>query len=359
MTCLHIRRVVLQSQARINFHTFLVRSAEALPLQHGRNYQCPPPELVDGEEEYEVEKILDQRHFSRRRKLQYLVKCKGYSDSENQWVNSTDVFADEAIREFQNSSPASPTHKSKHKSHQNRHLLSSLLTYMTSPSPLPIPPRNANNTPLDAGTTDYSVSRIFGMLIKPERGQILPDFLKYQDAAESPMARSDDQMEERATRASPIMNQVPVRIPSTSDIAEVRSHPDDHLAPGLPAEYSHDEYNGQFHFVPEEHACQVHAEVAQEATVAATWEAEYTHLTPYVVTDTDDHDSDKENPNPNQEDYKNAKEVSGGRQDAQGMGPRCRGHRGRKSRQSVVETEEGPIRLYHPWCYVSTNVCLT
>ena len=80
------------------------------------------------------------------------------------------------------------------------------------------------------------------------------------------------------------------------------------------------------------------------------------HLTPYVVTDTNDHDSDKENLNPNQEDYKNAEEVSGGRQDAQGMGPRCRGHRGRKSRQSVVDTEEGPIWLYHPWNQRSVGV---
>ena len=66
-------------------------------LTHGRNYQRPPPELVDGEEEYEVEKILDQRHFGRRRKLQYLIKWKGYPDSENQWVDATDVFADKAI----------------------------------------------------------------------------------------------------------------------------------------------------------------------------------------------------------------------------------------------------------------------
>ena len=28
---------------------------------HGTNYTRPPPDLIDGEEEYEVEKILDSR----------------------------------------------------------------------------------------------------------------------------------------------------------------------------------------------------------------------------------------------------------------------------------------------------------
>ena len=118
------------------FHTDLL-TPYCETLTHGPNYQRPPPELVEGEEEYEVEKVLDQRHFGRRRKLQYLVKWKGYPNSENQWVDSTDVFADEAIREFQNSNSASSIHKSKRKSHRNRHFLSSLLTYMTSPSPYP------------------------------------------------------------------------------------------------------------------------------------------------------------------------------------------------------------------------------
>ena len=161
-------RLELPTQWSIHpvFHTDLLTPYRETPT-HGRNYQRPPPELVDGEEEYEVEKILDQWHFGRRRKLQYLVKWKGYPDSENQWVDSTDVFADEAIKEFQNFNSVSITHRSKCKSHQNRRLLSSLLTYMTSPAPLPVPPRHADDTPLDVGTTDYSISRIFGMLIEP------------------------------------------------------------------------------------------------------------------------------------------------------------------------------------------------
>ena len=64
------------------FHIDLLTLYHETPT-HGPNYQCPPPDLVDREEEYEVEKILDSQHFGRRQKLQYLVKWKGYPDSEN------------------------------------------------------------------------------------------------------------------------------------------------------------------------------------------------------------------------------------------------------------------------------------
>src|ERR1700754_4681089 len=136
-------RLELPTQWSIHpvFHTDLLTPYHETPT-HGHNYQRPPPDLVDGEEEYEVEKVLDQRHSGRRRKLQYLIKWKGYPDSENQWVDATDVFADKAVEEFQHSLSAPSIHKRSRKSTHNRHLLSSLLRYMTSPTPLPIP--NAN-----------------------------------------------------------------------------------------------------------------------------------------------------------------------------------------------------------------------
>jgi len=82
------------------FHIDLLTPYRETPM-HGENFQRPPPDLVDGEEEYEVETILDSRRFGRGRKLQYLVKWKGYSDSENQWVDKDDVFADQALAEFE------------------------------------------------------------------------------------------------------------------------------------------------------------------------------------------------------------------------------------------------------------------
>jgi hypothetical protein len=79
-------------------------------ITHGPNYQCPLPDLVNGEEEYSVEKILDSRKFGRRRCLQYLVKWEGYLDSDNMWVNKDDVFTDDKVREFKALNPAKETH---------------------------------------------------------------------------------------------------------------------------------------------------------------------------------------------------------------------------------------------------------
>jgi hypothetical protein len=64
---------------------------------HGANYDKPPPDLINREEEYEVEQIIASRRFGRGCKLQYLVKWKGYPDAENQWVAKEDVFAEDAI----------------------------------------------------------------------------------------------------------------------------------------------------------------------------------------------------------------------------------------------------------------------
>ena len=67
---------------------------------HGPNYNEPPPNLIDGEEEYEVEAILGSRHHGRGRKLQYLVKWKGYSEAENQWVDAKDIHMDQLLQQF-------------------------------------------------------------------------------------------------------------------------------------------------------------------------------------------------------------------------------------------------------------------
>jgi hypothetical protein len=77
---------------------------------HGANYDKPPPDLINGEEEYKVERIVASRCFGRGRKLQYLVKWKGYPDAENQWVDKEDMFAEDAIKEFQNLNPDSGVH---------------------------------------------------------------------------------------------------------------------------------------------------------------------------------------------------------------------------------------------------------
>ena len=88
------------------FHTDLLTPYHETRT-HGPNYLRPPPELVDGVEEFEVEKVLDLHRRGRGRKLQYLVKWVGYPDSDNQWEDWDQLKADEAIREFKCANPKS------------------------------------------------------------------------------------------------------------------------------------------------------------------------------------------------------------------------------------------------------------
>jgi hypothetical protein len=105
-------RLELPTQWSIHnvFHTDLLTPYREMPT-HGANYQHPPPDLVEGVEEYEVEKVLDLRRYGRGHKLQYLVKWVSYPDSDNQWVNWDDAEgAQEVIREFKCSNPNRETH---------------------------------------------------------------------------------------------------------------------------------------------------------------------------------------------------------------------------------------------------------
>jgi hypothetical protein len=63
----------------------------------------PPPEIIDGEEEWEVEQILDHRtrRIGRSTVVEYLVKWLGYPDSDNSWVPSGDVHASALVEEYQ------------------------------------------------------------------------------------------------------------------------------------------------------------------------------------------------------------------------------------------------------------------
>ena len=56
---------------------------------HGPNYTMPPPDLVGGEEEYEIEAIINHRPYRNTRK--YLIAWKGYGPSENSWMMERDL----------------------------------------------------------------------------------------------------------------------------------------------------------------------------------------------------------------------------------------------------------------------------
>ncbi|CAJ0966301.1 unnamed protein product [Ranitomeya imitator] len=85
------------------FHRSLLRKYEVPVVP---SLEPPAPVLVEGELEYVVEKILDSRVS--RRKLQYLVKWKGYGQEDNSWVVASDVHAADLVRAFHRAHPGRP-----------------------------------------------------------------------------------------------------------------------------------------------------------------------------------------------------------------------------------------------------------
>jgi hypothetical protein len=73
------------------FHAALLRPYIENEV-YGNNYSRPLPELLEGEEVYEVETIL--KHRRRGRGYQYYVKWKGYPITEAAWENKSAVSND-------------------------------------------------------------------------------------------------------------------------------------------------------------------------------------------------------------------------------------------------------------------------
>ena len=87
------------------FHANLITPYKETEL-HGPNFTRPPPDLVDGEEEYEVEKVIDAKQIGKKKKWHYLIKWKGYSASDNSWEPEDNVQGSkELLEEFWKRNP--------------------------------------------------------------------------------------------------------------------------------------------------------------------------------------------------------------------------------------------------------------
>src|SRR5579863_7968087 len=95
---------------------------------HGTNFLEPPPiEIEGGEPEWEVEKILGDRTY--RKKKQYLVRWKDYSPAHDSWVDESDLHSAELLSDYQaaqsahqsaRTNPSSQSAKDKNKQTNGR-----------------------------------------------------------------------------------------------------------------------------------------------------------------------------------------------------------------------------------------------
>jgi len=101
------------------FHVSLLEPYRALNRE-GREQPLREPEQIDGDLEWEVERIVKSEIISytqkvrgdnkRRRKLRYFVKCKGCSEYENTWEPPESLEnARELIESFHQENPDMPS----------------------------------------------------------------------------------------------------------------------------------------------------------------------------------------------------------------------------------------------------------
>jgi Chromo (CHRromatin Organisation MOdifier) domain len=121
-------------------------------MEHGDNYTRPPPDLIEDAEEYEVETIVNHRHFGRKQQLQYLIKWKGYPDADNTWESADHVHAPTLVQTYHRKNPLTPTEQDKRGRKKRKVSIRSLKSYLhqhfytTSTCPLPLRPTPLSTT---------------------------------------------------------------------------------------------------------------------------------------------------------------------------------------------------------------------
>ena len=86
------------------FHASLLSPYSKTP-SHSPNFSQPPPDLIGREEEYEVESIHSHWYFGRNKKLQFLIRWKGYAPSDDTWEPADSMHAPDLVREYKQRMP--------------------------------------------------------------------------------------------------------------------------------------------------------------------------------------------------------------------------------------------------------------
>lgn len=89
------------------FHMSLLTPYLQTP-EYGEHFSNPLPDIIDGEEEYEIDQIVDS-HIREKKCLEYLVRWTERPDLENSWEPAGHLKnAPEHIAEFHNTYPQKP-----------------------------------------------------------------------------------------------------------------------------------------------------------------------------------------------------------------------------------------------------------
>ena len=88
------------------FNTVKLTLALEDPVPGQHPHPPPLPEIVNGEEEWIVEAILDSRVINQ--KLRYLVKWEGFGVKHNSWEPWDGVHAPDLVTDFHQTNPRAP-----------------------------------------------------------------------------------------------------------------------------------------------------------------------------------------------------------------------------------------------------------
>ena len=101
----HVYKLTLPKHWKVHpvFHAALLTPYHETD-EHGPNFIKPPPDLIDGEKEYEVEAIITHKPIGRN--FVYLTRWKGYGSNEDTWQPESS---------FKNAKEILEEYKSEHK----------------------------------------------------------------------------------------------------------------------------------------------------------------------------------------------------------------------------------------------------